>query len=262
MAVAYLLAHFDDEYAALPLIWATARRGVDQHFLYLADYRAVGAAERRHRETRSFLQAQAVDPGKARHIGRGEGAFDGEIYRALPTAFAAAASALDGIQDLEGLVVPAWEGGHMDHDVCALIAVRYAQRRAGLAIHQFSLYQGHGLAGPFLRASSPLAENGPSLAIPIAPAERLRWMRAVSHFRSQAYAWSGIWPAMLAAHGFGRFAYQRLEPERVDARPHAGRLFYERMFRVPYEALRAAADAALPTPSPCMITRKPAIISP
>ena len=45
MAVVYVLAHFDDEYCALPLIWAARREGLDQHFLYLADYRdpALGA---------------------------------------------------------------------------------------------------------------------------------------------------------------------------------------------------------------------------
>jgi hypothetical protein len=43
-----------------------------------------------------------------------------------------------------------------------------------------------------------------------------------------------------AQRGFG---YQQLDPARIEARPHAGSLFYERMFRVPYPDVRAAADA-------------------
>jgi hypothetical protein len=38
---------------------------------------------------------------------------------------------------------------------------------------------------------------------------------------------------------------QRLDPARTRERPHPGRLLYERMFKVPYEEVRAAADAFL-----------------
>jgi hypothetical protein len=63
---------------------------------------------------------------------------------------------------------------------------------------------------------------------------------------SQLYAWSGIWPAMFASLLGRGFGWQRLAPERVEARPHEGSLFYERMFKVPYAEVRAALDAALP----------------
>ena len=53
-------------------------------------------------------------------------------------------------------------------------------------------------------------------------------------------------PAMFAGLLARGFAWQRLAPERVEARPHEGSLFYERMFRTPYAAVRAALDAALP----------------
>jgi hypothetical protein len=43
-----------------------------------------------------------------------------------------------------------------------------------------------------------------------------------------------------AKQGFG---YQTLDPARIAERPHAGTLFYERMFKVPYPDVRAAADA-------------------
>ena len=45
MSVVYILAHFDDEYCALPLIWQAAREGLAQRFVYLVDYRdaALGA---------------------------------------------------------------------------------------------------------------------------------------------------------------------------------------------------------------------------
>jgi hypothetical protein len=43
----------------------------------------------------------------------------------------------------------------------------------------------------------------------------------------------------------GGFGWQQLEERRVRERPHIGALLYERRFDVPYEKVRAAADAIL-----------------
>lgn len=244
MSVVYILAHLDDEYCALPLIWQAKRAGLEQHFLYVADYRDAATAQVRLAETRGFLAAQGIAPERAVHVGRGTGAFDGAVHRALPASFAALAAALDRLAPTR-LVVPAWEGGHMDHDMCALMAVRLAQPR-GLPVDQFTLYNGLHRPGPLLRGGAPLAQNGPVTAISLTAGEWLRWMVAVRRFPSQAYAWSGIWPAMFVGYARRGFGWQRLDPARVEQRPHPGALFYERMFHVPYAEVRALADAALP----------------
>jgi hypothetical protein len=70
----------------------------------------------------------------------------------------------------------------------------------------------------------------------------------VRAFPSQLYAWSGIWPAMFAGLLRRGFCWQTLAAERVMARPHAGPLFYERMFKVGYAEVRQALDGALPEP--------------
>ena len=56
MSVVYILAHFDDEYCALPLIWEAARQGLPQRFFYLADYRDAELGRRRLAETMAFLR--------------------------------------------------------------------------------------------------------------------------------------------------------------------------------------------------------------
>ena len=136
----------------------------------------------------------------------------------------------------------------MDHDMCALLAVRWSQRKGGLRVEQFPFYSAQGLPFPLLRAVAPLAANGRRETLALTAAERRRWLGAAFHYPSQAFAWAGIWPALawgVTRHGFG---LQRPDPARVDERPHGGPLFYERMFRVPYEEVRAAADAGLPAP--------------
>lgn len=242
--VVYVLAHFDDEYCALPLIWQAARQGLEQRFIYLADYRDESLGRRRLAETRRFLQRQGVPGGAVIPLGLGTGAFDQSLHRSIDLLFPPLVAAVTAEDPPPRLVVPAWEGGHMDHDACAFMAVRLAALIGAPELRQFTLYNGPGLPGPLLRGAAPLAENGPVTPIRLTAAERLRWMAGVRAFPSQAYAWAGIWPAMFAGVTRRGFGWQTLAPARIAARPHAGPLFYERMFRVPYAEVRAALDSA------------------
>jgi LmbE family N-acetylglucosaminyl deacetylase len=246
MSVVYILAHFDDEYCALPLIWQAAREGRAQRFIYLADYRDAALGARRLAETRAFIAAQGLDPATVVPLGLGAGVFDQSVFRAVDRVFPMLSRAVTEVGRVTRLVVPAWEGGHMDHDACAFMAVRLAERIGRPELRQFSLYNGPRLPGPLLRGGAPLSENGPRRRVVLSPAQWLRWMAAVRAFPSQTYAWSGIWPAMFAGMAGRGFAWQALDARRVEERPHPGSLFYERMFKIPYADVRAALDAALP----------------
>jgi LmbE family N-acetylglucosaminyl deacetylase len=193
MSVVYILAHFDDEYCALPMIRQAAREGLAQSFIYLADYRDPELGARRAAETRRFLARQGVDGAAVAPLGLGTGAFDQSLHLSIERLAPRLSQTLAEIQARTGvvsrLVVPAWEGGHMDHDACAFLAVRLAARIGGPEIRQFSLYNGPGLPGPLLRGGAPLSENGPRHAIRLSAGEWLRWMAGVRAFPSQLYAW-------------------------------------------------------------------------
>src|SRR5512140_1724525 len=60
MTVVYVLAHFDDEYLALPLIRRAVADGREHLFIHVVDYRNPKMGARRHRETVAFLAAQGV----------------------------------------------------------------------------------------------------------------------------------------------------------------------------------------------------------
>jgi LmbE family N-acetylglucosaminyl deacetylase len=246
MSVVYILAHFDDEYCALPLIWQAAREGLTQRFVYLVDYRDAALGARRLAETRRFLARQGIAGSAILPLGLASGVFDQSLHLGAGLMFPRLAQAVAEAGGASRLVVPAWEGGHMDHDACAFMAVRLAEQLGGPPIRQFTLYNGPGLAGPLLRGGAPLKENGPSTPVHLTPGQWARWMAGVRAFPSQAYAWSGIWPAMFAGMARRGFAWQALQPGRVQARPHAGPLFYERMFKIGYAEVRAALDAAFP----------------
>jgi LmbE family N-acetylglucosaminyl deacetylase len=244
MAVVYVFAHFDDEYCALPLIRQRVAQGLDQHFLYVADYADARLARTRHLETQALLRHVGVDPAKAIHVGAGTGVVDGSVHRGLETAYAALGAAVAAIGPVERFVCTAWEGGHMDHDMCAMMTALLATSRGGAPIDQISLYNGKGLPGPFFHGAAPLPENGAVTRIALTGAEWKSWLSEVRFFPSQTKTWLGLWPAMFWSYATkGGFGYQQLDAARIAERPHAGPLFYERMFGVPYAEVRAAAEA-------------------
>ena len=241
MSVVYVLAHFDDEYCALPLVRQAVAEGREQLFVHVADYRNPEMGARRRRETQAFLAAQGVPAASQIHLGADTGWWDGELHRHAGPAYEALKAAVPG--PIERVVVPAWEGGHPDHDVCAALGVKLAAERGAAGIDQICLYQGKGLPWIFYRASSPLAENGPVREMRLSAGEWARWLGAVAAFPSQLKAWSGLLPGMAMTFARqGAFRYQALDPARIGQRPHAGGLLYERMFKTPYAVVRAAVD--------------------
>ena len=242
MTTVHVFAHFDDEFCAWPLIRQARAEGREQRFVHLVDYRTPRLAARRLGETMSFLRAHGFGPETEIHLGGGTGWLDGQLYRHAAPAYEALKAAIPG--PVERVVCPAWEGGHPDHDICAAMAVKLAAERGGAPVDQVALYQGKDLPWILYRAAMPLAENGPSTAIRMSAGEWAHWLAQVRLFPSQLKSWTGLIPAMAASYALqGAFRYQRLDPRRIGQRPHDGSLLYERMFKVPYPAVRAGVDA-------------------
>jgi LmbE family N-acetylglucosaminyl deacetylase len=242
MATVYILAHFDDEYCAWPLIRQAVAEGREQRFIHMVDYRSRELSARRLAETVAFLEAQGVPAGNALHLGAETGWQDGELHRHAKAAYAALRAAVTG--PVERIVCPAWEGGHPDHDVCAAMAAKLAAELGGVPVDQISLYQGKGLPWILYRASTPIPENGPVRSVRLSPKDWARWLGAAATFPSQLKAWAGLLPAMIATFALqGAFRYQALDLARPGVRPHSGPLLYEKMFRTPYAVVREAVDA-------------------
>jgi len=247
MSTVYILAHFDDEYAAFPLLLRDRHQEHAPWLLYVADYATPDLSRRRLGETRRLIASLGLDPERVVHVGAGKGVFDGAVQDGLEIAQAALVSALSTIEPVERFVIGAWEGGHHDHDACAALTVSLARRaNPPIPIDQFSLYNARRLPAPLFRAGAPLPENGPRQKVTLTPREWLSYAAAVWLFPSQAKTWLGLWPVMFANFLLsGGYSYQRLDPDRICQRPHPGPLLYERMFKTPYETVRARLDTFL-----------------
>lgn len=245
MAIVHILAHFDDEYFATPLIRRAASE--DQWFLYIADYATPALSARRMAESRTYLASLGVAPNHVIHVGTGSGALDGQVHRHLPDLLPRLTAELVRIGPVARFVVTAWEGGHMDHDACAALAIRVAGETP---VDQITLYNGPSLPGRLFRAGAPLADNGPLVRTRLSQGEWLAFAAGVRAFPSQAKTWLGLWPVMFTSYLRRGFAHQPLDPARVTERPHAGPLLYERMYGVSYAEVAAAIRTAWPAESP------------
>jgi hypothetical protein len=222
----FLLPHPDDEIAVFALLALAAGR-VETTCIYLTDGGWGGqSVERRERESSRVLAGFAV--ANVRFLGRELSVADGDLYRRLDSVF----DVLDALLSRESgsidVFVPAWEGGHQDHDAAHLIGARLALDPR-FRVRQFSIYQGAGLPGPVFRMLAPLQENGAAMPVPAPLLARIRFLRRAASYPSQWKSMLGLLPVyalrMLTRHPF---QLQAVTPGRCGSRPHVGPLLYER----------------------------------
>lgn len=224
-----LFAHPDDEFAVFPWIRAAVDEGRPVHCLWLTDGGYNGQdIERRNGESARILSRLGVPRAHMHFVGAEWKVPDGELHAELDAVVARLLARFGGLARGAELLVPAWEGGHQDHDATHLAGLALAG--AGLAdARQYSLYHGKGLKGPWFRVLSPLAENGPIEIIPTSLSQRLGHAIRCLGYPSQWKSFAGLLPFyVLRMLRRDAFALQRIDPSRVAGRPHAGALLYER----------------------------------
>lgn len=248
----FLFAHQDDEFGVYQRILACRQRGLRVACAYLTDGQTASAtAEQRNRESLGVLARLGVAPEDVFFAGAELGIGDARLPRHLTKAAAWIARWLDRYPLVDALYAPAWEGGHHDHDALHALAVTLAAERGLLGrTWQFSLYQAKGLPGPLFRVLAPISDNGPAVAIGIPWRARLTHLRACLSYPSQRTTWIGLFPFVLLHYLLrGVEQLQPVAPARLEQRPHAGALYYEKRRFFTWPQMQAALQdwrAALP----------------
>lgn len=241
--VIFLFAHPDDEFACSVRIRRHVDRGDAVYCVYLTEGGYGGQSiARREAESTKALSLLGLAPECIRFFGRTHGFRDGSLHECMGPAAEVLGSFIQTIGSVSTIYVPAWEGGHQDHDACHLIGA-IAAARAGIARQlQYPLYHGAGLVGPFFRVIAPLAENGPSEYVQATAMERVGAIRLCMCFGSQWRTWLGLLPFFTMKMLFsGRFPVQTIEIRRWRQPPHEGRLLYERRGFLRYDTFAQSA---------------------
>jgi len=227
--VVIVFAHPDDEFAVFPWIERLHAAGGRIACLWLTDGGWGGQDCRiRMQESREVLASMGLPADDLRFVGSEWQVPDGELDQRMAAVDAQLQALAPHFHRFQEVWMPAWEGGHSDHDATHLLATRFATT-IGARPWQFPLYHGEGLPGPWFRVLSPLAANGPFRTLVTTAAERWRSVRRCLAYRSQRKSFLGLLPFYILRLLSSRaFVLQPVDAARTAGTPHAGRLLYER----------------------------------
>lgn len=244
----FLFAHQDDEFGVFARIEHELRAGRRVRCAYITDGAATSDPDRRDAESRGVLQKLGVPEQDILFVGRELHIRDGQLHRQTITLADWLNSFLDAHPTLDTCFVPAWEGGHPDHDLLHAVAVEsLAARNSQVRIRQFPLYNGRNCRGPFFRVQSPLPENGPVDRQSISLCDRLRYIQLCLAYPSQWRTWIGLFPfALLHYLCRGVQQLQDVDRARLAQPPHVRPLYYERRSFLDWPTLRAAIESINP----------------
>ena len=244
----FFFAHQDDEFGVFERILRARDKGLRVCCAYLTSGVPPGTPPaRRNAESIRVLSQLGVAAGDACFAGEELGIGDGELVRHLCRAVDWITGWIGTFDALQEVYVPAWEGGHPDHDALhAAVVVAALRSSPTVRLHQFPLYNGYRCVGPLFRVFEPLPANGPAESVPIAWRHRLRFLRYCLSYPSQAKSWFGLFPFTLChyvLHGVERTQQVRLQ--RLRERPHGGPLYYERRGFCTWKEMQSAVTRCL-----------------
>lgn len=239
----FLFAHQDDEFGVFQKIIDERQKGHRVCCAYLTDGGFGGVLpQRRNLESLYVLQQLGVQVQDVFFAGQALAISDARLHEHLESAANWISEWLTGFSKVVSICVPAWEGGHHDHDALHAIMVSIAEERNILGcVRQFSLYNGYGCAGPLFRVLIPLPMNGAVEEISIPWKHRLRFLRYCLCYPSQAMTWAGIFPFVVLRYlTSGMQILQPVSAERTCIRPHDGALYYEKRGFLTWEKMASS----------------------
>ncbi len=227
----FLFAHQDDEFGVFQKIIDEQSIGRQVFCAYLTNGAFEGQSSlRRNLESLSVLKKLGVKEEDIFFAGHALSIPDGSLSDHVKTASDWIANWLNHYPMVTAIYLPAWEGGHHDHDALHALGVIVADE-AGLIkiVRQFPLYNGFKCGGPLFRVFLPLPMNGDIERKKITWINRLRFLRYCLSYPSQITTWLGLFPFVLLHYFFyGTQVLQTVSRERLGDRPHSGPLYYER----------------------------------
>ena len=244
----FLFAHQDDEAGVFQKILDEQQTGHRVLCVYLTDGAANGqSAARRNQESIAVLGRLGVNQSEVTFAGEALHIQDGQLLNHLTSAQKWLEDFLAEHNLISAMYLPAWEGGHHDHDALHALGVTVALK-LGIEHNtwQYALYNAFNCIGPFFRVFLPLEANGPIRSNKVSWSNRFKFLRCCLSYPSQAVTWFGLFPFMLLHYVF--WGTQRIQPIssiRIQQRPHTGSLYYERRKFCMYNELTLAIKSNL-----------------
>lgn len=226
----FLFAHQDDECGVFQCIKQAIENGYRVCCAYLTDGGLCSSSARRNKESLYVLSQLGVNQSDVFFVGEALGIKDGALVQSLDIAAHWLDAWLANYQSVRRIYIPAWEGGHPDHDALHAITLFVTHEKKMLnQVRQFPLYNAYACKGALFRVFYPLLENGAMTARKIPWCNRLYYMRLCLSYSSQWRTWLGLFPFVVLHYLFHGVEFsQEVSLSRVLTKPHSGSLYYEK----------------------------------
>ncbi len=238
----FFFAHQDDEFGVYQAILDEVEKGRKVFCIYLTDGSyAGGSSSIRNAESVMVLNELNVPIENIIFIGEDLKIADSQLYMNLDIAASWISHFIKECGAINSIYVPAWEGGHCDHDALnGIVQLVCNQHSKKGQVWQFPLYNASGCIGPFFKVLSPLSMNG-LLLKKISLKNRIRFLSYCFKYRSQYKTWAGLFPFVFLNYLFvGKQSLQMLAPFQEFMRPHLGALYYEKRGFLTWEQMLEA----------------------
>ena len=230
----FVYAHQDDELFTLPLLREFLALGDEVVCVYLTsgsfncDEKVISV---RNEESVHILTKLGVRESSILFLGQEHRINDGELYQRLESAIEGLESV--SAQGVESVFLPAWEGGHQDHDACHVVGKLFCRLHSIERVFEFSLYNGYKLPGPLFNVMALIPRENSSIAY----SARLTLIECISMFRyrSQLTTWLALAPFVIFKFLVrSEMEYRLVDVSSLLSKPHTGSLYYEKRFGVSY----------------------------
>jgi LmbE family N-acetylglucosaminyl deacetylase len=231
-SIVVLLPHHDDEFFLGLHLPELLKAGHGVFLIYLTYDPRFGRI--RASETKRYLADFDNKNIKILELGADRGVLDGALYANLQSIFSNLMNIILWQKCLK-IIVPAWEGGHHDHDAAHFIgATLCKQFSPHIKLFEFGLYSGEKLYGPFFRLSGFKRRVNSDEFEPGSYLQRLAHAFSVRHFKTQWNTFVGLWPFIFLHRiiGAGVVLREVTNGRNYNLPPHLGELFYQRRFKV------------------------------
>jgi hypothetical protein len=226
----FLFAHQDDEFGVYQKILDEKNNGSRICCAYLTDGASNGVlSEIRNLESLSVLRSLGVQECDIFFVGNELLIPDSKLLENLNKASIWIRNWITSNPEISVIFVPAWEGGHHDHDVLHAITITITEYLGNINIvKQFALYNNYKCPAPFFKVCSPLPFNGKVESTYYSKGARLKFLFYCLSYPSQFKTWLGLLPFVIHHYLFcGKQLLQPVSIARTYQRPHDGRLYYE-----------------------------------
>ena len=236
------MAHHDDEFGVFSVLEKEAACGTRIICIYTTDGGAGGVqAQVRERESITVLKKLGIAESDIISLGSTLKIRDGYLYAAWSKLLPWLDTKWALISQAESIYIPAWEGGHPDHDLLHVLITKFcATTGARAALLAYPLYNGFRCPLQFFNVLTAIEGNGEIKKDCIRFTNRVRYLWLCCYYKSQWKTWIGLLPFVALYYLFR--GEQQIQITEVDycTPPHVGQLYYEKR---KFLSWRAASEA-------------------